>query len=81
MLRTVRKIFGPKRDEVVGDGKGLYSQELPSFWKEDGMEIECYVQKESDKYPDLQNFNLKVARERDRSEHLGVNGRMVLSRD
>jgi hypothetical protein len=45
------------------------------------MEIECNVQKKVINNRDLQNFNLKAARERDRAEHLEVNGRMILSRD
>jgi hypothetical protein len=29
--RVLRRIFGPKRDEVLGDCRKLHSEELPSF--------------------------------------------------
>jgi hypothetical protein len=36
-LRTLRRIFGPKRDEVTGSSRKLHNEELHGFYSSSGV--------------------------------------------
>jgi hypothetical protein len=46
--KVLRRIFGPKRDELTGGGRTLHNEELHNLYqvKEDGMDRACSTHEE-----------------------------------
>jgi hypothetical protein len=85
--RVLRKIFGPKRDEVTGGWINLHGVELHNFplftkhyisdqIKEDEMGEACSAHGIDEKC--AEKFWLESLKGRDHTEYIGVNGRKIL---
>jgi hypothetical protein len=70
--RVLRRIFGPKKEEVAGGWRGLYDEELHNWYssshinrvikiKEDEMEGACSTHEKYEKH--IQYFSCKTSRE------------------
>jgi hypothetical protein len=81
--RVLRRIFGPKGEEVAGDWRRLYKEELhnlyssPNFIRviKSGMRGAGHVARVEEMHTVIWLENLKV---RVHSEDLGVDGKIIL---
>jgi ribosomal protein L34 len=84
----LRKIFGPKRDEVIGDWRKPHNDELhnlfslPSIIKvieSRRMRLVGHVARMTPKQ-NLYSLSMRKAKGRDNYEHLDIDGRIILKR-
>jgi hypothetical protein len=70
--RVLRRIFGPKRDEVTGEWRKLHNEELHNLYSSPDI----IRQVKSRRMRWAGHVARKNPKERDRSENQGVDGRM-----
>ena len=74
--RVLRRIFGPKRDDVTGEWRKLHNEELNDLYC--SPDIVRVLKSRRTRWAGHTGFWCGNLMERDHFEELGVNGRVIL---